>query len=136
MGKILAYHDLSDGGLWTTICEMAFAGNCGLNLNLDATLPEDIRRVLFGEELGAVIQVAQEDAECVQKLTEQHRLRMVRLGSFSDKDWISVRRSDGVCLEEKMTILRGIWGEVSWRMSRRRDHPACADAEHRHLSLL
>ena len=56
-GLLLAYHDRSDGGLLTTVLEMAFAGHCGLNLNLDGLLDsaDDIAALLFNEELGAVL---------------------------------------------------------------------------------
>ena len=55
-GKLLAYHDRSDGGLFVTLLEMAFAGNVGLDIALaEAGLAE-----LFNEELGAVVQVASE----------------------------------------------------------------------------
>ncbi|MFT0702060.1 AIR synthase-related protein, partial [Citrobacter meridianamericanus] len=58
-GHILAYHDRSDGGLITSVLEMAFAGHCGVELNLDALADsrEELAAVLFSEELGAVIQV-------------------------------------------------------------------------------
>ena len=61
-GHLLAYHDRSDGGLLTTVLEMAFAGHCGLSLNLDALADDssELPAVLFNEELGAVIQVRQD----------------------------------------------------------------------------
>lgn len=66
-GLLLAYHDRSDGGLLTTVLEMAFAGHCGLSLNLDGLLESavDVAPMLFNEELGAVIQVRQGDTEIV-----------------------------------------------------------------------
>src|SRR5262249_50453556 len=61
-GAILAYHDRSDGGLLTTVLEMAFASRCGLDLDL-TELPGDTLEKLFNEELGSVIQVADKDVE-------------------------------------------------------------------------
>ena len=60
---LLAYHDRSDGGLFTTLTEMAFAARCGLSINLDVLTQDSkaLPAVLFSEELGAVIQVSQED---------------------------------------------------------------------------
>ena len=55
-GKLIAYHDRSDGGLFSTVVEMAFAGHCGLAINLDG-LSSDVASTLYNEELGAVIQV-------------------------------------------------------------------------------
>ena len=55
-GKLLAYHDRSDGGLFVTLVEMAFAGRCGLEIDLESAEFSE----LFSEELGAVVQVAAE----------------------------------------------------------------------------
>ena len=56
---LLAYHDRSDGGLFVTLMEMAFAGHCGLSIHLgEISSPQDHLENLFNEELGAVIQVA------------------------------------------------------------------------------
>src|SRR5690606_35139804 len=66
-GMLLAYHDRSDGGLLTTALEMAFAGHCGLRLALDGLVENaaQIPALLFNEELGALIQVRQDDTEVV-----------------------------------------------------------------------
>ncbi|MCW8840137.1 MAG: phosphoribosylformylglycinamidine synthase, partial [Gammaproteobacteria bacterium] len=74
-GKLIAYHDRSDGGLFTTVAEMAFAGHTGVNLHLDE-LGDDPVAALFSEELGAVIQVHHHDTEEVLSA-----LREAELGS-------------------------------------------------------
>lgn len=60
-GIVLAYHDISDGGLFTCLTEMCIAGRCGMNVMLDAicksTDTADVISTLFNEELGAVFQV-------------------------------------------------------------------------------
>ena len=61
-GLLLAYHDRSDGGLFATICEMAFAGHTGVEIRLHA-LGKNAINALFNEELGAVIQVRHQDKE-------------------------------------------------------------------------
>src|SRR5699024_1087950 len=65
--KLLAYHDRSDGGLLTTVLEMAFAGHCGLDINLDALkiAEEQVNAALLNEELGAVVQVLSSDLDAV-----------------------------------------------------------------------
>ena len=69
-GSLLAYHDVSDGGLFTTVTEMAFAGKTGVSINLDSLVGNDIA-VLFNEELGGVIQVLESDMDAVNAvLTE------------------------------------------------------------------
>ena len=62
--QVVAYHDKGDGGLFVTLAEMAFAGHCGVNANIEA-LGEDTLAALFNEELGAVIQVRNEDLDAV-----------------------------------------------------------------------
>ena len=64
-GQILAYHDRSDGGLWATLMEMAFAGRTGLNLNMEA-LGQDLTAALFCEELGGVVQVSKDNLDALQ----------------------------------------------------------------------
>ncbi|MGH8456026.1 MAG: phosphoribosylformylglycinamidine synthase, partial [Stenotrophobium sp.] len=63
-GKLLAYHDRSDGGLFVTLCEMAFAGHCGLDIRLDATAMDAVA-ALFNEELGMVVQVRAADTDAM-----------------------------------------------------------------------
>ncbi|WP_133510869.1 phosphoribosylformylglycinamidine synthase [Candidatus Thiosymbion oneisti] len=72
-GLILAYHDRSDGGLFVTLCEMAFAGRCGLDVDLEPLGPEALA-VLFSEELGAVIQTRRGDRDAVLKLLAEQGL--------------------------------------------------------------
>ena len=73
---ILAYHDRSDGGLITTILEMAFAGRLGLDVDI-SELGEDYFAALFNEELGAVIQIADDDRSAVNKLLAEYGFRRI-----------------------------------------------------------
>src|SRR6185503_9069508 len=69
-GLLLAYHDRSDGGLWVTLLEMAFAGGAGLDIDI-AALPRAGAAplaALFNEELGAVVQVRADDAPRVTQV--------------------------------------------------------------------
>src|SRR5699024_11461562 len=65
---LLAYHDRSDGGLFTTMAEMAFAGRLGVDLSMDCIAGDhqEVLAALFSEEAGAVIQVANEHLEAVK----------------------------------------------------------------------
>src|SRR5690606_9546075 len=69
---LLAYHDRSDGGLITTLCEMAFAGHCGVNITLNGL--GDALPVLFSEELGAVVQFKAEHQDAVLEVLQQFEL--------------------------------------------------------------
>lgn len=128
--KLLAYHDRSDGGLIATLAEMAFAGYCGVSVDISALGDNDLA-VLFNEELGAVIQVRENDLNAVRDVLAQHGLLALtkELGSVSANDEFEIKRGNKVLLSEKRSELRGIWAELTHQMQRLRDNPACADQE-------
>lgn len=128
--KLLAYHDRSDGGLIVTLAEMAFAGHCGVDVNI-AALGNDNLNVLFNEELGAVIQVRTADLDSVNRTLAQHGLSAVShdLGTVTVGDEFIIRRDAEVVLQQSRNELRGIWAELTHQMQRLRDNPTCADQE-------
>ncbi len=126
---LLAYHDRSDGGLLTTLAEMAFAGHCGLNIainNLGDALP-----VLFNEELGAVIQVHQHDVEAALALLDSRNLAECShvIGGLRDDDMINVSVNGELVLNQPRVELHRFWAETSYRMQALRDNPTCAQQE-------
>ena len=129
--KIVAYHDRSDGGLFVTLTEMAFAGHCGLDIQLDRVGGE-LLPALFNEELGAVIQVRRADKEAVMTLLAGHGLAACAhvIGSVDDQDSLRFSRAGQEVYRASRTVLRTLWGETSWQMQRLRDNPECADQEH------
>lgn len=132
-GLLLAYHDRSDGGLIVTLLEMAFAGHCGLDIDLVESASEDaLLEALFSEELGAVIQVAQADVERVMTLADEAGLAdiLCHLGSAVEGDSISLRYHQRSLLTESRARLHGLWAETSHQMQRLRDNPDCADEEY------
>tara|TARA_R110002072_G_scaffold94299_4_gene208466 strand:+ start:5547 stop:9464 length:3918 start_codon:yes stop_codon:yes gene_type:complete len=132
-GMLLAYHDRSDGGLFTTLVEMCFAGHVGADIKLDF-LAEDashFARELFNEELGAVIQVKQENTEAVlQQFTAaglgEHTLVV---GQPNADDHIRFTFDDTTVLENKRSHYQRIWAETSYRMQAHRDNADCAQEE-------
>ena len=128
--KLLAYHDRSDGGLITTLAEMAFAGHCGVEVDISALGDNDLA-VLFNEELGAVIQVADSQLESVREVLKVHNLLGIthELGTVTADDRFEISRSSRKLLSEKRSELRGIWAELTHQMQRLRDNPECADQE-------
>ena len=128
--KLLAYHDRSDGGLITTLAEMAFAGNCGVDVDISALGDNDLA-VLFNEELGAVIQVSENELSAVREVLKAHDLLGLtyELGSVSSEDRFEITRGSKKLLSEKRSELRGIWAELTHQMQRLRDNPECADQE-------
>jgi phosphoribosylformylglycinamidine synthase len=157
-GKLLAYHDRSDGGLFATLVEMAFAGRAGVSVNLDiltmegehasdwgdaknwATQVGERRnemtlRALFAEELGAVIQVRAEDKSAVMNVLREQGLGACShiIGKLNDRGVIEFTRDAKVIYNQKRSDLHRLWSETSWRIARLRDNPACADMEYDRL---
>ncbi|MEY8690129.1 MAG: phosphoribosylformylglycinamidine synthase, partial [Leptothrix sp. (in: b-proteobacteria)] len=158
-GKLLAYHDRSDGGLWASACEMAFAGHVGVSLNVDMLVTEgdgitDSRadtgdtknwatqvaerrneltlKALFSEELGAVIQVPTAVRNEVMQTLRAHGLSKHShvIGKTNDRAAVEVWRDAKAVFSAPLQQLHQAWDEVSWRIAALRDNPACADSEH------
>jgi phosphoribosylformylglycinamidine synthase len=128
-GTLLAYHDRSDGGLFVTLLEMAFAGGCGVDVEVPAG--GDTLARLFAEELGAVIQVRTSDVEKVRECLAKHGLAdaLSECGQVTTKNEIAVRANGEVRFAEKRSILRGLWSETTLAMQSLRDDPTCAAEE-------
>ncbi|GGZ00381.1 phosphoribosylformylglycinamidine synthase [Pseudoduganella plicata] len=154
-GKLLAYHDRSDGGLYATLTEMAFAGRAGLSINLDMLTLEgehaadwgDAKnwagqvaerrneltlRALFAEELGAVIQVRAEEKSAVMDVLRSFNLGACShiIGKPNDRGVIEFTRDAKLIYTQARSALHRLWSETSWRISRMRENPATADAEY------
>ena len=129
-GLLLAYHDRSDGGLFTTLCEMAFAGHTGVTIHLD-DLAEDDLAVLFNEELGAVLQVRHSDTDAVLKQLHDaglgHHSHLI--GTLNDSDRIAIQRGRQPLLEMTRVELQQAWSETTLAMQQLRDDPDCAREE-------
>lgn len=153
--KLLAYHDRSDGGLFATLAEMAFAARCGISADIDCLMDkflpihypdfqgdpaEDLSdelynhaaiKILFNEELGAVIQIRQQDRDYVDAAFKAADLTdaVSRIGSPDfDNEFISFF-GYGYFLEQNRADLQRAWQETSHQIQRLRDNPACADSE-------
>lgn len=135
-GLILAYHDRSDGGLFTTFVEMAFAGHSGLDIELDSLLHQQTNptSALFNEELGAVFQIRLRDVKAVKAIFTDagipadctHILgRVLPLVNQS----ITIRARNTVLLQSDRASLQKSWSETSFRMQARRDNSLSAQSE-------
>ncbi len=129
-GKLLAYHDRSDGGLLATVAEMAFAGHTGVDIELPH-LHEPFA-ALFNEELGAVIQVSEENLDDVYLALREHGLKacVSRLGTLNPHYALRVKQSGKELFNESLVTLRGWWSDVTHRIAALRDNPQSADQEH------
>jgi phosphoribosylformylglycinamidine synthase len=130
-GQLLAYHDRSDGGLFTTLVEMAFAGGTGLEIEL-TSLRGDARAVLFNEELGAEIQIRKSERDAVRDAFRARGLAdaVHVIGSLGTGQRICIRRNHELLFEESRAALRALWSDTTHRMQRLRDDASCADQEH------
>ena len=127
---ILAYHDRSDGGLITTLLEMAFAARCGLNIAV-AEEGSAALAALFNEEIGVVLQVNGADVHAIEALAIEvglggcvHRIASPRL------DQRVVVNSPGFeLIDSQRGALQQLWSSTSHQVQRLRDNPECADQE-------
>ncbi len=124
---ILAGHDISDGGLIVTLLEMAFAGNCGLNLAVDRST--DLFAAFFAEELGLVIECRQKDLQAVTTILEAAELSATNLGVTTRDQQIHLQHNGRTVLDEAMVLLRRQWEETSYQLERLQMNPDCADEE-------
>ncbi len=129
-GKIRAGHDRSDGGLAVTLLEMAFAGNCGIEIDLPDYGPDGaVVPLLFAEELGAVIEVDTETAAEVVDLFRKAAVPCHPIGRPLKENRILFRRGKQIVLDEAMTRLRDIWEETSFRIEEYQTLPVLAREE-------
>ncbi|HSP90617.1 MAG TPA: phosphoribosylformylglycinamidine synthase subunit PurQ, partial [Vicinamibacterales bacterium] len=131
-GRVLAYHDRSDGGLFVTLCEMAFAGRAGVSVDADALCASDhdLAAALFAEELGAVIQVREADAGTVLEALAARSLAARPVARVDQVDRIRVRRGAALLFDESRIALHRSWSETTWQMQSLRDNPESARQEY------
>jgi len=135
---LLAYHDRSDGGLFATICEMAFASHCGLSIDIDQSI-DDPLAYLFNEEVGAVVQVAVAQRTAFTALLKQYGLTATQLtivdtetappGPLAPGEYIQVSCKGRRMGKWHWQELFDAWWSVTHALQKQRDNPECADAE-------
>lgn len=127
LGYAIAYHDRSDGGLLATLCEMAFAGRTGLEIDI-SDLGRDPIAALFNEELGAVLQVPRVRRDGI--LSALKKAGLIRhghvIGKVTDDDIISIKHRGESVFFDSRTNLQRAWSETTYRMQALRDDPQCA----------
>ncbi len=130
--QVLAYHDRGDGGLFTTLAEMAFAGHCGIDVNLDAFVGEgDVLAALFSEELGAVLQVRREHTAAVIARFGHAGLAncVYTIGTLNDEDLIRIDHRGERIFDQARSFLQLLWSETSFKIQSLRDNADCAQQE-------
>ncbi|MFW2366596.1 MAG: phosphoribosylformylglycinamidine synthase [Desulforhopalus sp.] len=124
---ISAGHDRSDGGLVTTLLEMAFAGNCGLDIRLQGTVT--VFEKLFSEELGLVIECPTANLEEVEGILTKEGVDFIQIGFSTENRQVRMQYNEEVVLDEQMVVLRDWWEETSYQLERLQMNPVCADEE-------
>jgi len=140
-GVLTAGHDRSDGGLVTALLEMAFSGNCGIDVELEGRLeevdplhPSAPISVLFSEELGLVFEAPGEEEDRILEAFWAVGVPCQAIGTSTAEPRISLRLGGATVLDEDMRELRGVWEETSSRLDRLQADPDLVEAERRGLA--
>jgi len=130
-GLVLAYHDRSDGGLLASVCEMMFAGHCGVALRLPELDDDRLLEVLFSEELGALIQVPRTSLAQVRRrlMTIGGGIAVMDIGAPVESSTLRIETGGMLRFERDGTELRRAWSDTTFRMQSLRDNPDCAREE-------
>ncbi len=130
---VLAGHDRSDGGLVVCLLEMAFAGDCGLDIRMSdpGTAGKDPLSILFAEEPGMVIEYSADDEEAILETMRKHGVGACcqAIGSTSSQKHITIKHQDRAILSADMRAIRSVWQETSFEVERLQTAPGCAKAE-------
>jgi len=127
--RLLAYHDVSDGGVFATLAEMAFASRCGLDVALPGA-PDDAPAALFAEELGAVVQVRARDVDIICSLAREAGIAATVIATPMRGNRVTVRCGATTVLDESRIDLHRAWSATTHAMQRMRDNPRAADEEY------
>ena len=130
-GLLLAGHDRSDGGLITTLLEMAFAGDSGIEIEAPSELSEGDHTIpfFFSEELGLVIEYMPEDEGEIISSLDKDDIPYLIIGKTTKEKRVSIRVADEVVFNEDMRELREIWEETSHRLDRLQANSDCVHEE-------
>jgi phosphoribosylformylglycinamidine synthase len=132
-GKLLAYHDRSDGGMFVALCEMAFASHIGLNIILDE-MARDRVRSLFSEELGALVQVRCADVpDLLDQCYEAGMVETHPVATLNTTGEIVISKRGAELYRENAIALQRIWTATTYQMQKLRDNPDCAQQEYDRL---
>ena len=131
---LLAYHDRSDGGLIITLCEMAFAGHCGVTVDIHK-LGDDPLQILFAEELGAVIQVKRNNFNNIKQIIDKYNLKACfhELGRINDRSELVINKGQLKVFSGAVDDLWRSWSKTTHHLQKLRDNPECARQEYEQI---
>lgn len=125
---ISAGHDISDGGLLTCALEMAFAGNCGISLDLTSH-GKSLFQTLFAEELGLLIEVSKKNLEYVRAKLNHEGIPFNIVGQVTSEPTVELLVDGLGHLNEKTSFLRDMWEETSFQLEKYQRLASCVDQE-------
>ena len=131
--KVLALHDVSDGGLITSLLEMAFTKKVGLDIMIDDLDPKNLNNYFFAEEVGLVLQVDEAHLDEVTSVLTSVNSVVNAIGTISSSKDIVISNAEENLYRESITVLEKSWRETSHAIQAMRDNQSIADSE---LSLL
>ena len=135
-GKLLAGHDVSDGGVVTTVLEMAFAGVAGLDVNLPYVRSHNSLATMFAEEPGLVLEVPAKQAERVRQAYIDIGSACHIIGSTLDGEACKISVAGELFIAGNKTVLRDVWEETAFRLERLQAAPAVVAQEQAGLAYL
>ncbi|KAG7664301.1 ADE6 [[Candida] subhashii] len=129
--NVLSYHDRSEGGLITTVLEMAFASRCGLDINVES---EDVFTELFNEELGAVFQINTQELSKFQEIfatngISNEYIKVIGKPNFQSQV-INVAVNDQQIYQSTRGELQKVWSNTSYHIQKMRDNPQTSTQEY------
>jgi phosphoribosylformylglycinamidine synthase len=130
---ILSGHDTTSDGFAVTAMEMAFAGNCGIDVGIPGN--ESTMSEFFAKEPGAIIEVYKKDEKSVMSLLEKANVPAKIIGETTIEKTIVISHQGQIVLEAGTDELRQMWSETSYQYERLQINPECADAERRNTAI-
>ncbi|KAL5719136.1 phosphoribosylformylglycinamidine synthase [Ranunculus cassubicifolius] len=127
-GLISAGHDISDGGLIVCILEMAFAGNCGVQLDLNSQ-GKNLLHALFAEELGLVLEVSKKNLDTVRGKLHKEGISTDVIGKVTKSPVIELCVDGAVRLKEDTSYLRDMWEDTSFKLEGLQRLASCVELE-------
>ncbi|CAA3006804.1 probable phosphoribosylformylglycinamidine synthase, chloroplastic mitochondrial [Olea europaea subsp. europaea] len=131
---ISAGHDISDGGLIVSILEMAFAGNCGVHLNLTSQESYSIFQTLFAEELGVVLEISKMNIDLVMTKLLDFGISAEIIGEVAASPMVELKVDGVTHLKEETSLLRDTWEETSFQLEKLQRLASCVALEKEGLS--
>lgn len=126
---ISAGHDISDGGLVVSALEMAFAGNCGICLELSSAENNNTFQTLFAEELGLILEISNKNLDIVKAKLSDIGISAEIIGHVTRSPVVELKVDGVTHLNERTSLLRDTWEESSFQLEKFQRLASCVELE-------